>query len=109
MGLLDLPLNLTNWVLVGSSSPNLAVRLHIHLKFECSVVFGYLKADVDELPRNAINGQLAFCGKLTDTLARIYRSFVLPQLDKGILVDQTRMAYVPDDVYDLDPESFNTR
>ena len=54
MGILDLPLNLTNWVLVGSSSPNLAIQLHIHLKFECSVVVGYLKADVDELQKDAI-------------------------------------------------------
>ena len=51
-GILDLPP--TNWVLVGSSSPNLAVQLHVRLKFESPVVFEYLKADVDQLPKNAI-------------------------------------------------------
>ena len=40
------PPNLSNWVLVGSSSPNVAV--HIRLKFECSIV------DVDKLPKAAI-------------------------------------------------------
>ena len=38
---LKVPMNLTNWVLVGSGSPNLAVQLHIRLKSEISVVFGH--------------------------------------------------------------------
>ena len=73
---------------MGSSSPNLAVQLHIPLKFECSVVFGYLKADVDELRKDAIElttGTL----REDDSLAPIYWEFVLPQLDKGIHVDRT--------------------
>ena len=32
-----------------------------------------------------------------DSLAPIYWEFVLPQLDKGVPVDGTGMAYVPDD------------
>ena len=53
-GVLKVPMNLTNWVLVGSSSPNLVVQLHIRLKSEISVVFGFLKAAVDELPKEAV-------------------------------------------------------
>ena len=54
MEILDLPFNLTNWVLVGSSSPNLCVQVHIWPRVECSVVFGFLKAEVDELPKEII-------------------------------------------------------
>ena len=43
-----------NWVLVGSYSPNPVVQLHICLKSEISVVFGFLKAAVDELPKETI-------------------------------------------------------
>ena len=48
------PMNLTNWVLVGCHSPNLAVQLHIRLKLEISAVFGFLKATFDELPKETI-------------------------------------------------------
>ena len=85
---LKVPMNLTNWVLVGSSSPNLAVQLHIRLKWEISVVFGFLKAAVDELPKETIElttGTL----READSLAPIYWEFVLPQLDKGVPVDRT--------------------
>ena len=51
---LKVPMNLTNWVLVGSSSPNLVVQLHIRLKSKISVVFGFLKAAVDELPKETV-------------------------------------------------------
>ena len=96
LDVLKVPMNLTNWVLVGSSSPNLAVQLHIRLKSEISVVFGFLKAAVDELPKETI--ELA-TGTLreADSLAPIYWEFVLPQLDKGVPVDRTGMADVPDD------------
>ena len=104
MGILDLPLNVTNWVLVGSSSPNLAVQLHIRLKFECSVAFGYLKADIDELPKDAIELTTSSLRE-ADSLAPIYWEFDLPQLDKGFPVDWTGVAYVPNDVDDLDLES----
>ena len=93
---LKVPMNLTNWVLVGSSSPNVAVQLQICLKSEISVVFGFLKAAVDELPEETVElttGTL----KEVDSLASIYWEFVLPQLDKGGPVDKTGMAYVRDD------------
>ena len=51
---LKVPMNLTNWVLVRFHSPNLTVQLHILLKWEISVVFGFLKAAVDQLPRETI-------------------------------------------------------
>ena len=51
---LKVPMNLTNWVLVGSCSPNLAVQLHIRLKSAILVVFGFLKAAVNELPKETI-------------------------------------------------------
>ena len=51
---LDCPLNLTNRALVGSPSPNLAVQMHMRLKFECSIVFGVLRVDVDEVPKDTI-------------------------------------------------------
>ena len=68
---LKVPMNLTNWVLVGSQSPNLAVQLHIRLKSEISVIFCFLKAVVDELPKETI--QLT-TGNLreADSLAPIY-------------------------------------
>ena len=91
MGFPDLRLNLTNWVLVGSSSPNLAVRLHIRLKFECSVVFGCLKAHFDELPKDAIEWTTGTLRE-ADSVAPIYWEFVVPQLDKGIPVDWIGMA-----------------
>ena len=93
---LKVPMNLTNWVLVGSSSPNLAVQLHIRLKSEISVVFGFLKAAVDELPKETIELATSTLRE-ADSLAPIYWEFVLPQLDKGVPVDRTGMAYVPDD------------
>ena len=94
-------MNLTNWVLVGSQCPNMAVRLHICLKSEISVVFGLLKAAVDELPKETIElttGTL----REANSLAPIYWEFVLPQLDKGVTVDRTGMAYVPDDPEEQD-------
>ena len=51
LDVLKVPMNLANWVLAGSCSPNLAVRLHIRLKSEVSVVFGFFKPAVDELPK----------------------------------------------------------
>ena len=97
----EVPMNLTSWMLVGSQSPNLAVQLHILLKSEISVVFGFLKAAVDELPKESIElttGTL----READSLAPIYWEFVLPQLDKGVPVDRTGMAYVPDDLDEQD-------
>ena len=90
------PMNLINRVLVGSSSPNLAVQLHIRLKAEILVVFGFLKGAVDELPKETIE---LITGTLreADTLAPICWEFVLPQLDEDVPVDRTRMVYVPDD------------
>ena len=93
---LKVPMNLTNWVLVMSCSPNLAVQLHIRLKSEISVVFGFLQAAFDELPKETVElttGTL----READSLAPIYWEFVWPQLDKGVPVDRTGMAYVPDD------------
>ena len=94
-------MNLTNWVLVLSSSPNLAFQLHIRLKSEISVVFGFLKGAVDELPKETIeltSGAL----READSLVPIYWEFVLPQLNKGVPVDGTGMAYVPDDPHEQD-------
>ena len=93
---LKVPMNHTIWVMVGSHSPYQALELHIRLKSEVLVVFGLLKAAVDELPKETI--ELA-TGTLTepDSLAPIYWEFALPQLDKGVPVDRARMAYVPDD------------
>ena len=96
LDVLKVLMNLTNWVLVGSSSPNLAVRLHIRLKSEISVPFRFLKAAVDELPKETAElttGTL----REANSLAPIYWEFVLPQLDKGVPVDGTGMAYVPND------------
>ena len=92
---LKVPMNLTNWVLVGSSSPNLAVQLHIRLKSAILVVFGFLKAAVDELPKGTVE---LTTGTLTkaDCLAPIYWELMLPQLDKGVPVERPGMAYVPD-------------
>ena len=93
---LKVPRNLTNWVLVGFSSPNLAVQLHIRLKLQISVVFGFLKAAVDEPPKETAeltSGTL----READSLAPIHWEFVLPQWDKGVPFDRTAMAYVPDD------------
>ena len=92
LDVLKVPMNLTNWV----QSPNLPVELHIRLKSEISVVFGFLNAAVDELRKEIVElttGTL----READSLAPIYWEFVLPQLDKGVPVDMTRMAYVPDD------------
>ena len=85
----------------GVSILNLAVQLHSRLKSEISVVFGFLKAAVDELPKEAI--QLT-TGTLREaySLAPIYRDLVLPQLDKAVPVDRTGMAYVPDDLAEQD-------
>ena len=90
-------MNLINWVLVGSSSPILAVELHIRLTSEISVVFGFLKAAVDELPKESIElttGTL----READSLAPICWEFVLPQRDKDVPVDRIRMTYVLDDL-----------
>ena len=90
-------MNLTNWVLVGSQSPKLAVELHIRLSLEISVVFGFLKAAADELPKETIElttGTL----REDDSVAPIHWDFVLPQLAKAVPVDSTRMIYVPDDI-----------
>ena len=51
---LKVPMNRTNWVLVGSLPPNLAFQLHIHLKSVIWVVFGFLKAAVEELPKETL-------------------------------------------------------
>ena len=53
--ILKVPMNLTNWVLPGSCSPNLAVQLHILLKLEILVVFGFLKAKVYEIPKETVD------------------------------------------------------
>ena len=93
---LKVPMNLTNWVLMGSSSANLAVQLHVRLKSEISVVFGFLQDAVDKLPKETVeltNGTL----REAHSLAPIYWEFVLPQLDKGVPVDGTGMAYGPDE------------
>ena len=93
---LKVSMNLTNRVLVGTCSPNLAVQLYIRLKWEISVVFGFLKAAVDELPKETVE-HTAGTLREADSLAPIYWEFVLPQLDKGVPVDRTGMPYVPDD------------
>ena len=72
---------------MGSHSPNLAVQLHIRLKSEISVVFGFLKAVVDELPKETIELTTG-SSREADSLAAIYWEFVLPQLDKGVPVDR---------------------
>ena len=51
---LKVPMNLTKCVLVGSQFANLAVQLHVRLKSEIFVVFGFLKAVVDKLPKETI-------------------------------------------------------
>ena len=89
-------MNLTNWLLVESCSPNLAVQLHLRLKSEISVVFGFLKAAVDELPKETVELTTGTVRE-ADSLASIYPQFLLPQLDKGVLVDGTGMVYGPDD------------
>ena len=89
-------MNVTNWVLVGCQSPNGAVQLHIRLTSEISVVFGFLKAAVDELPKESIELTIGTLRE-ADSLAPIYWEFLLPQLDKGVPVDRFGMAYVPDD------------
>ena len=89
-------MKLSNLVLVMSSSPNPAFQLHTCLKAEHLVVFGFVKVAVDELPKETIEltrGHL----READSLARIYWEFVLPQMHKGVPVDSTGMAYVPDD------------
>ena len=93
---LKVPMNLTNRVLVGSQSPNVAVQLHIRLKFEISVVFRLLKAAVDELPKETIELTTGTLREV-DSLAPIFPEFVLPRLDKGVPVDRTGIACVPDD------------
>ena len=52
--LLKVPMNVTKWGSRGVSIPNFGLQLHIRLKFEVSVVFGLLKAMVDELPKEII-------------------------------------------------------
>ena len=93
---MKVPMHLTNWVVVGSHSPNLAVKLHIRLKSEILVEFFFLKAAVDELPKETIELTTG-TSREADSLAPIYWEFVLPQLGEGVSVDRTRMAYVPDD------------
>ena len=88
---LKVPMNLTNWVVVGSHSPNLGAQLHICLKSEISVVFGFLKAAVDELPKETIELTTSTL-KEADSLAPFYWEFVLLQLDKGVPADRTGMA-----------------
>ena len=80
----------------GACSPNLAVHRHLCLKSEISVVFGCLKAAVDELPKETVEHTH---GTLTEavSLPPIYWEFVLPQLDKGVRVHRSGMAYVLDD------------
>ena len=80
LDVLKVPMNLTNWVLVGSCSPKLAVQLQIRLKSEILVVFGFLKAAVDELPKETVE---LTTGTLrgANSLAPIYWEFVLSQLD----------------------------
>ena len=90
---LKVPKNLI-WVVVGSQYPNLVVQLHIGLKSEISVVFDLVKAAVDDLPKETIELTTL---READSLARIYWECVLPQLDKGVHVDGTEVAYVPDD------------
>ena len=94
---LEVPMCLTNGVLVGSQSPNLAVHLHICLKSEILIVFGLLKAAVDSLLKETIELTIGTLRE-GESLAPIYWEFVLPRLDKGVLVDRIGMAYVPDDL-----------
>ena len=61
-----------------------------------SVVFGFLKAAVDEIPKETIELTTGTFRE-ADSLAPSYWEFVWPQLDKGVPVDRTRMPYVPDD------------
>ena len=105
LDVLRVPMNQTNWVLVGSQSPHLAVQLHIRLMLEVSVVSGLLKATVDELPKET--NELTTCTlRAADSLVPIYGDFVLPQLDKGVPADRTGIAYVPDDPDEQDcPDS----
>ena len=80
----------------GVSTPNLAVALHVRLKCEISVVFGLLKAAVDEVPKETTElttGTL----KEADLVPPIYGVFVLPQLDRSVFVDRTGIAYATDD------------
>ena len=93
---LKVPMNLTIWVLVASESANLAVQLCIHLKSEISVVFGFLKAPVHELPQETFELRTGTLREV-DSLAPIYWEFVLTQLDKGVPVERIGMASVRDD------------
>ena len=93
---LKVPMNPTNLVLLGFQSPNLAVPLHICLKSEISVVFGLPKVAVDEVPKETIElttGTL----READSSALICLELLLPQLEKGVLVNGRGMTYVPVD------------
>ena len=73
--------------------------MYMRPKFGCSIVFGVLNTNVDELLKDTIElttGTL----RESDSLALMYWWFVLPQLDKGIPVGRIGMAYVPDDIDD---------
>ena len=92
---LKVPMNLTNWVLLGSQSPSLAIHLHIRLKSEIAVVFGFLKVAVDELPKETMELTTSTLRE-ADSLAPIYWECVLPQVDKDVPVDRAGMAYAAD-------------
>ena len=86
---LKVPMNLTK---LGAGGVFLS-----KLGRSASVVFGFLRVADDELPKETI--QLT-TGTLreADSVAPIYEEFVLPQLDKGVPIDRTGMAYVPHDL-----------
>ena len=92
---LKVPMNLTNWVLVGSCSPNLAVQLHICLQSEILLVFGFLNA-IDEVPKKIIELTIGTLRE-ANSLGPIYWEFMLPQLDEGVPVHSTGTGYVPND------------
>ena len=52
---LKVPMNLTNWVLVGSHSPHFVVPLHIRFKSEFSVVFGSSKVRLMNYERKLLS------------------------------------------------------
>ena len=78
--------------------------MHMWPIFECSIIFGVLKADVDELPKDTsefTTGTL----RESDFMAPICWHRVLPRLNKGIRVERNGMVdvhYVIDDQGNVD-------
>ena len=81
---------------MGSPSLYMAVQWHIRLKCEISVVLSLLKAAVDEVPKKTIELTTRTLRE-AGSFAPIYWELVLPQLYKGVTLDTSGMAYVPDD------------